>query len=196
MTYGFTTTQSLDQSRADLATTRDSLFGTQSQLDATRVNLTNETGTRSKAEAEARRLQNVTAGLQDQLAARDVCVAALKADEEQLQKIQREQTTNFNRSTEDSTLAAAQRSYIAALIEKAQDYYNAFSNAWDGNYTSANSWVVAGNSASRRADALAKTYNTGISKINAGTKKIEGEEAALGESIVRTLSLCGVTAAI
>lgn len=196
LVYGFTTTQTLDQSKADLSSTKDSLIGAQSQLDSTTANLTKEAGARSEAEAEGTRLQNQVADLQDQLAARDACVAALKADEEQLQQIQREQIANFNRSATDSALVKAGAAYEASLIQKAQDYYNAFSNAWDGNYATANSWVSAGNSASRRADAQVKAYNAEISKINAGTKKIESEEMALSESIAKTLSLCGVTAQI
>ena len=194
--YGFTTTRTLDQLKADLTVANASLTGTQRQLDSTSAELTTEVGARTQAEAEGTRLRNQTAGLQDQLAAKDACVAALKADELQLQKIQREQIANFNRGTETSALAKAAAAYDKALKEQAQYYYNAFSNAWNGNYATANSWVDKGNSAVNRAATQLQFYDAEISTINAGTKKIEGELAALGESITTTVSLCGTVAAI
>ncbi len=189
---GYSTNQTLDHTKTDLADNQEALAGTQSQLDATEGQLSAETSARSQAEGEASHLQRQLSGLQDQLAARDACIAALKADEEELRKIQREQTTNFNRSAEDSALVKADAARDAALLEVAEDYYKAFSNAYDGNFATANSWVAKGNRAVDRADAQLKVYDVEIGKINAGTTKIDGEMAALSASITETLSLCGI----
>jgi hypothetical protein len=199
--YGFTTNQSLERTNAklgttaaNLASTTDTLTSTQGELGSTKTDLTTEADAHSQADATVERLNNQVSGLQSQLEARDACVASLRADEVQLQKISREQNTQFNRGAKDSALVKADVAYTSALIEVAHDYYNAFSNAYDGYYATANSWVAEGNSASSRAAQAAKLYNAEISKINAGTKKVDAEGAALSDSITKTLSLCNAAA--
>jgi chromosome segregation ATPase len=199
--YGFTTNQSLertnanlDTTAANLASTTDTLTSTQGELESTKTDLTTEADAHSQADASVERLNNQVSGLQSQLEARDACVTSLRADEAQLQKISREQTTQFNRGAKDSALVKADVAYTGALIEVADDYYNATTNAWDGSYSAANSWIAAGNSAASRATQALKTYNAEISKINAGTKKVEAEDVALSDSITKTLSLCNAAA--
>ena len=199
--YGYTTSQTLDHTKANLATTTnnlattaDSLTSTQGELDSTKANLATEAAARSQADANVTQLTNQVSGLQSQLAARDACVTALKADEGQLQTISREQTTQFNRSAKGSAWAIANGAYISALKDVANDYYNAFSDAWDGSYATANSWIADGNSAVSSAAQALSVYNVEIGKMNAGTTKIEGEMTALDKSITNTLSLCGAAA--
>jgi hypothetical protein len=192
--YGFTTSQTLDRTNANLATTTDSLTSTQGELGSTKADLTTEAEAHSQADASVARLNNQVSGLQSQLEARDACVTALRADEAQLQKISREQTTQFNRGAKGSDWAKANDLYISALKEVAADYYNAASNAWDGSYSAANSWVATGNGAASRAAQALTSYNTEVGKMNAGTKKVEAEEAALSASITKTLSLCDAAA--
>ncbi len=188
--FGYTTNQSLDRSKIDLASNRQTLSTTQSSLTDTTSQLSTQTAARSQAESEASGLNNQVSDLQNQLAARNTCVSALQADETQLEKIQREQTTQFNRGAKDSNFAKALDAYVAAVREVSTDYYNAFSQAWDANFSGANLWVGIGNSAVARASAQAKLYNAAIVTINAGTTKVDKEEAALAESITKTLSLC------
>jgi hypothetical protein len=199
--YGFTTSQTLDRTNANLATTNanlatttDSLTSTQGELGSTKSDLTSEAEAHSQADASVARLNNQVSGLQSQLEARDACVTELRADEAQLQKISREQTTQFNRSAKDSALVKADVAYTSALKEVADDYYNAYSDAWNGSYATANSWVAEGNSASSRAAQAVKLYNAEIAKINAGTTKVDGEMAALSDSIIKTLGLCNAAA--
>src|SRR5664280_1709483 len=63
--YGFTTSQTLDRTNANLATTNanlatttDSLTSTHGELDSTKANLTTEAGARSQAEANVTRLNS------------------------------------------------------------------------------------------------------------------------------------------
>lgn len=188
--FGYSTNQSLDRTTQELAATRQILATTQSSLADTTTQLNTQTAARAQADDETGRLNNQVSDLQNQLAARDTCVAALQADEAQLQKIQREQVTQFNRSAEGSAFVKAQQAYEAALREVVNDYYNGYSAAWDGNYASANSWIDAGNSAAARASAQLKLFNAAVKTIDAGTAKVDKEEAALAQSITNTLSLC------
>ena len=199
--YGYTTSQTLDHTKANLATTTanlattsDSLTSTQGELGSTKANLATESAARSQADANVTRLNSQVSGLQSQLDARDACVTALKADEGQLQTISGEQTTEFNLSATGSKWAKANDTYISALKDVATDYYNAFSDAWDASYASANSWVAAGNSAASRGSQALKTYNTEIDAINAATKKIDSQMTSLSKSITNTLSLCSAAA--
>jgi chromosome segregation ATPase len=190
LAFGYTTNQSLNRTTRDLAATRQTLATVQSLLADTTTQLNAQTAARARADDDTGRLNNQVADLQNQLAARDACVAALQADEAQLQKIAREQVTQFNRFAEGSDAVKAQNAYVAALKDVALDYGNAESAAWNGNYPSANAWINAGNGAAARAGAQLKLYNAAIGTINAGTKKVEAEEAALAQSIANTLSLC------
>lgn len=188
--YGFVTTQALEQTRATLASTEEDLALARSTLVESNASLAAEQELRKKAELEGASLRNRIAVLEDQVAGRNACVAALQRDADELAKITREQAANFNRLAEDSPLAEAQVAYQDALRDQINAYYNAYAAAWDGRYSSANSWIDRGNAAGRRASAALKTYNAQIKTINAGTAKIDREMTALQENIAATVAMC------
>ena len=82
-------------------------------------------------------------------------------------------------------------SKVALVTEKEiDDYYKAYSAAFDGRRTTANSWIDKGNAALKKQAAQVKIINAEIKAIDAATDKLVADMAALDESISKTTSLC------
>lgn len=169
----------------DLSRTRD-------ELAATRSSLASEQGARAVAEGQARLLrtqvdtltsQNDTmtsrnARLTSQVSAQGACIPALNADYAELQRIGDLQNANFNRTAKGSAWAKANDARQKAMNAAIDDYYEAYSAAFDGRYSAANTWITRGNAQMTKAGRLVKTMNAEIAKVDKSTKEIEQASGA------------------
>lgn len=175
--WGTTTNQSLEKSGSDLVSTKAALAVSASQLTTSNGDLVSAK-TRIDANAvEADRLQSLVAGLTDQVSRQTNCIAALTENAAELARISELQRANYNRFTSGSKW---QKANTAAL----DDYYNAYSAAFSGRYSTANSWIAKGNAQIKLANAQIKTGD-------AATTTIEKAQDALLIAITASSVTCG-----
>ncbi len=178
-----TTNQSLDGTRADLASTSSALASTQQNLSAESTSL-------AEAENDLSRLADEQANLQLQLGGREACIKAQQADQTELDRLYEMLRTNFNRSAKGSDLANADIAREKALSQGMEFYYQGFSRAYDGNFSSANASIDKGNAAIRSADAKLKIINAETKKIDAMSDLLSKDLDALAAQIANTIAIC------
>lgn len=182
--FGFRTSRDLEQARSMLASTTADLSATQSKLTA-------ESAARTSAGSEIARLDNVVSDLTNQVSVQTQCIASLKSDVTELNRIAEEQRLNFNRGAKGSKLATAEVAARAAYDAAISDYYQAYLAAFNLNYASANSWIAKGNRQIKKANAQVVIVNAEVAAIDTTTKKIETDLAALFARVTSTQSTCG-----
>ena len=118
------------------------------------------------------------------------CIAALRADRAGALHLAGSWLDTYNATAIGTPLAKADARYIAALKESRDDYFKAFSFAYKGQKTTANTWVAKGNAAIVRANAAVRAYNVEIAKINATGDAADLESAALTTQTAATDQTC------
>lgn len=184
----FTTNQALDGAKAEVASTSSALASTQADLTGERAN-------RAEAEDEVRTLTDVQATLRQQLGGREACITAQRADQTELDRLYELLRANFNRSAKGSVLADADIAREKALSQGLDFYYQGYSRAYAGNYSSANSSIDKGNAAIKIADAKLKIVNAETKEIDKTSDLLSKDLDALGAEIANTMSICQGTAA-
>ncbi len=118
------------------------------------------------------------------------CIAALRADRTAALHLSDSWLAAYNATAIGSALAKADAKYIAALRESRDDYFKAYSYAYKGQKTTANSWVKKGNAAIVRANAAVKAYNAEVTKLNASVHAANQESDALTTQMDATDQTC------
>lgn len=174
-------------------TTRATLDATSATLDQATTDLAATQDQLADAQAAEKTANNRADVLSRQLEGRTECVSALVANAIELDRIRNEWVANFARDTEDSTAGKADAKRDKYLDAAIADYYKAYSAAFDGRRTTANSWIAKGNTAIKKAAAQVKIVNAEIKAINAKTVELEAASVALDTSIAATTTTCQAT---
>ena len=175
--WGYQTSKDLSQTRDQLATANGTIASVQAQLSAEQV--------RSAG------FQASISGLQAQVQTEGICVAELGAAKKQLDAISSAETDAFNLLAVGSTYAIARAARDTANSAAIDDYYNAFSAAWDGSRTTANSWISRGNTQLGKANTDLSSMNAEIAKVNTLNDQITQMETDYGAT---DLSACSSSA--
>jgi hypothetical protein len=119
------------------------------------------------------------------------CVQALNSDRQELQRIQSLLIDNYNRQTRGSAWAAASEARNNALASALDDYYQAFSNAFDGLKSAANGWIAQGNVELSKARAQATIMSREIDGMNLANSQIDAAFSAFATRQRGTSATCG-----
>ncbi len=118
------------------------------------------------------------------------CIKALRDDRAEAFRIIGEQNDEFNAAASDSKLGKAHAAYVRALRDAQADFFKAYQYAYQGQKTTANSWVKKGNAAVAISNAQGRIYNAEIDKLNATTVQIDADQNALGTKADATDATC------
>jgi hypothetical protein len=118
------------------------------------------------------------------------CIAALRSDRTAALHLAGSWLAAYNATAAGSALSKADDKYLLALKESRDDYFKAYTYAYKGQKTTANSWVKKGNAAIARANAAVRAYNAEIAKINAMADAASMESNALQTQIAATDATC------
>jgi hypothetical protein len=171
-------------------TTNSSLGETRTALASTEADLASATAEHVAAQSEVERLRSAEIALKGQLEGRDACIAALAADQVELNRIHVEETDNFNRGAETSVRAKADVARDKALGKAIDYYFQAYQRAFNGNRSGANASIDKGNAALKTANAKLRIIEAETKEINLATDRIEKELAALADQIASTTAMC------
>jgi chromosome segregation ATPase len=169
--WGYTATQDL---QGQLATS-------QAQFATSETRLADE-------QQKTAALTSQVTNLNSRVAAQTSCIAALKSKADALERIRLQQVAISNMTAEGSMWAAASVDRTTAFLAALDDYYKAFSAAWDGRKTTANSWIDKGNAEYRRVTEATATMNAEIDKVTSLMNEAYG---MLSMAAAINLDACG-----
>jgi len=187
-----TSEANLQSTRDELTKTSDDLESTTTRLDATKALLESTrqslaTEQSAHANAEQRVIQ-----LQSRVLAQDNCIQVLKDDVDELQRIRGLMGANFNRTATGSTWATASAARNLAVTNVLSDYYNAYSAAYEGSFSSANSWIVLGNAQLKIAVDQAGVMSSQTEITNGATAQIDTALRAFSQRLTSSYTTCGI----
>jgi len=198
--YGYSTTSQLKDTETTLADTQSTLTDTQSTLtdtqgtlDAANATIATRDASLATAENNISQLRSNISQNQAALAAQKGCIAALQKDSSDQSDLLQAQIDLYNMSAKSSAWEAANQARDAALLKTIGYYYEAYSAAWDGSYSAANSWIAKGNAQVKAAATALSKYNAEVEKINDALRDIEISKGILEAEFERTKVTCGFT---
>lgn len=165
---------------SDLSTARATIVSQSDKLARTEASL-------QAATTRGDQLTAQVATMQAQLQGQKDCMSALQADAATTRQIEDLETKDYNLAAEGSVWAKANTARNAAVAAALDDYYQAYSAAFNGLYASANTWISRGNAQGDVAIRNVATMNAEIKKMDALTNQIEGMLATAGGG----LGVCG-----
>jgi hypothetical protein len=172
-----TTAKTLSSTQIDLAASARQLVVTTSDVVAGKSRAAALGADNAQLVVDKTKLTSDAVQIRSQVSRQTECISALQANATELQRISELATANFNRAAKGSAWAKAKTNAI-------NDYYKAYSAAFDGRLSTANSWIAKGNAAIKTEAAQTKI-------INAATKKIEAAETELATAIRESGLTCG-----
>lgn len=159
-TWGFITTNDLSAARATIDQQNLRIAGLQTDLAQEKT----------RGDGLAASVANLQARVKNQ----DACIGALAIDASTLNQIAAKQTTLSNMTAKGSTWANASLARDAAEAAALDDYYQAYRAAWDGSYSSANTWVARGNTQIKEASRQLDVMNAEIAKADQLVDEVDG----------------------
>ena len=190
--FGVFTARGLESARADLdatvfrlESTRVDLTAARAELDTTKLQLGQEKTIRAGFEAQ-------TTQLQTRVKAQDSCIQAMNDNVRELQTIDALMTDNYNRTAVGSVWAQANAARSSALSSAIDAYYQAFSNAYDGFRTTANTWIATGNRYIQTATSQVGIMNSEVAKGNQALVSIDSAFASFNQHLAQTKATCGI----
>jgi septal ring factor EnvC (AmiA/AmiB activator) len=180
-TWGYETGQNLARTEHDLATAKATINQDSSQIAALKTNL-------SAANSRSDDLAAQVTALQARVQNQDACIVALGKAGKLLSDVGTTEVQINNLTAKGSAWAKANDARDTALIAANNDYYNAYSAAWDGSYAAANSWVSKGNAQIDRANKDLDTMDAQIATANELQAEVTG---MLQEYDASDLAVCG-----
>lgn len=174
----------------DLATTKGQLADRESDLRTSRTEI-GTVRTQLQAEQASRaQIEKRVGVLEQQVSAQNQCIIALDRNLDELNRIRSLMSANFNRSSRGSTYAVAESAREFAITSALRYYFDAYSAAYNGNRSLANSYAGLGNEQVRIASAQLATMNSETSRINAGTAEIGAALAGFQAQLAATNTTC------
>jgi chromosome segregation ATPase len=153
--------------------------------------LTQEKTARSEGEREIRSLSADNDSLRVQVARQEECIAALRERQVELSHIATLQTENYNRFVSDSVWGKAFAANQKAMSTAIDDYYNAYSRAFNGALSAANTWIDRGNTQVDKANKQLSVMNSEIEAGNQANQDIEGALSDVVTAILEAATTCG-----
>jgi hypothetical protein len=163
--WGWSTKSELDKTKTELG-------GTQSSLATTQTALTDE-------RRHSDELTTDNASLQAQASRQADCLSELRAEQADLSSLLSREEANFNATAVGSTWEVARTAQSAAVSETVDDYYQAYSAAFAGARSTANTWIAKGNAAWERAGAATATMSDEVATVNDETHALDAALATL-----------------
>lgn len=174
----------LDAARNDLSSSNAKLSTTSSDLAIARTSLQQEQTARAAAVSQV-------AQLQKQVALQTGCIQALNANVAELRSISDLMTANYNRTTVGSPWAVANNARDVALRTTINDYYQAYSSAYNGAYSAANNWIATGNGQITVATQQLAILNAEVDKMNSANSQIGAALTTFADHLRSTNTTCG-----
>jgi chromosome segregation ATPase len=188
--FGYSLTQDLTATRATLASTETDLGATKSTLGDTSASLDKTTATLTAAASQRADLDAQVRTLSAQVADQSECLVLQRAALAELSRIEDLQTDNFNRTTIGTTWAKADLAREKAVTAALDDYYQAYSKAFDGALSAARTWAAKGKDAEATIDAQIKKQAAEIAIVDQSAKEIEAAINALEVALTTTETAC------
>jgi chromosome segregation ATPase len=188
--FGYSLTQDLTATRATLASTETDLGATKSTLGDTSASLDKTTATLTAAASQRTDLEAQVRTLSAQVADQSACLVLQRSALADLSRIEDLQTDNFNKTTEGTTWAKADLARQKAVTAALDDYYQAYSKAFDRALSAARSWAAKGKDAEATIDAQAKKQAAEIVIVDQSAKEIAAAIDALEVALTTTETAC------
>jgi chromosome segregation ATPase len=188
--FGYSLAQDLTATRATLATTETDLGATKTTLGDTSASLDQTTATLTATASQRTYLDEQVRTLSAQVADQSACLVLQRSALAELSRIEDLQTQNFNRTTEGSTWAKADLARGKAVTAALDDYYQAYSKAFDRALTAARTWAAKGKSAEATIDSQAKKQAAEMVIVDSSAKEIEAAIDALEVALATTETAC------
>lgn len=176
-TWGVVTARDLGAARQTIDQQTQRIAGLQTDLAQEKT----------RGDGLASSVANLEARVKNQAA----CISALATDKTILSQIADKETTISNLTAEGSAWATADNARTAAMAAGLDDYYNAYAAAFNGQSSSANTWIGRGNAQVAEATRQTTIANTQIDKANQLIDEVDGmlKDYAAGSD----LSVCTAT---
>ena len=191
---GFSLTQDLGSTRATLAAAETQLTGTTSTLETTSGSLADRTTTLATAKQDQIGLDATIAELGTQVEDQTNCLSLQTAALAELGRIEQLQTENFNRTAEKSTFAKAEAARAKAISAALDDYYQAYSKAFQGATSIARTWAAKGKDAEATIAAEEKKQKAELKTVDAKAAEIEAALDSLESQLATTEAACAEVA--
>ncbi|HEV8546643.1 MAG TPA: hypothetical protein VGQ64_10140 [Candidatus Limnocylindrales bacterium] len=187
---GYSLAQELTATRATLASTETDLGATKSTLGDTSGSLDQTTATLTAAASQRTDLDEQVRTLSAQVADQSACLVLQRSALAELSRIEELQTENFNRTTEGSAWAKADLARGKAVTAALDDYYQAYSKAFDRALSAARTWAAKGKDAEATIDSQAKKQAAEMVIVDSSAKEIEAAIDALEVALATTQTAC------
>jgi hypothetical protein len=188
--FGYSTSQNLAASRSTLATTEADLAAKKTTLETTTTALSARTTALSGAKADHTGLDGTIAGLSTQVAGQTKCVTLQAAGLAELSRIEQLQTENFNRTTKGTAWSKADAARGKAISAALDDYYQAYSKAFQGSTSVARTWASKGKAAEATIAAEEKKQAAEIKVVDQNAAEILDALNALEQQLAATEAAC------
>lgn len=186
--------QDLAAGRTQLAATTGKITTASASLVDTTARLNETTTELTAAGTDRTKAETIVAGLEKQVATQTECVRLQAAALDELVRISGLLTDNFNRTAKNSVYAKADASREKALDSALDNYYLAYSKAFDGAASAARGYAAKGKTAESTVAAQEKVQAKELAAVNAGAKEIEAAIDALEVQLDTMASTCGEVA--
>ena len=187
---GYSMTQDLGSTRVSLATAETELAGTKMKLETTSGSLAVQTTTLATAKQDHGALDATITELSTQVEDQTNCLSLQTAALAELGRIEQLQTENFNRTTEKSAYAKAEAVRAKAISAALDDYYQAYSKAFQGGTSAARTWAAKGKDAEATITAEEKKLKAELKTVDAKAAEIEAALDALEQQLAVTEAAC------
>jgi len=190
--FAYATSRTLDDTRGSLSatqlqldSTKTSLSAANTDLDTTKGLLTTERSSRVSAQAQVTQLQG-------RVAKQDQCIQAMNDSIRELGGIQVAITAAYNNTATGSRWATASAARQAAVNGALDAYYQAYLNAFNGQKTTANSFVASGNVYLQTAKDQIAIMNAEVAANDQATATNGAALSSYNTHFAQTKATCGL----
>lgn len=192
--FGYSLTQDLAATRSTLSTTEGDLAARTKTLDATTGTLGERTTALTAAKGSHADLDSKIEELSTEVAGQTKCVQLQTAALAELGRIEQLQTENFNRTTEKSAWAKAEAARGKAISAALDDYYQAYSKAFQGATSVAKTWAAKGRTAEATMTSEEKKQAAEIKIVDQKADEIAAALDALEKQLTEADAACAEVA--
>jgi uncharacterized coiled-coil DUF342 family protein len=128
--------------------------------------------------------------LVEQVQAQDACLKVLLSIQEELVAAYEKMRDNFNATAEGSKYAKAFVTDRESLRDAIDYYYRAYSAAFVGRLTTANSYIAKGNAEIKKSDAALETLIAEAAKVDKVTDELGATVSQLGDRMSDAAVTC------
>jgi hypothetical protein len=192
--WGLSSNGDLTTQRATLTARETELASTKTTLDSTNAGAAKTSSELAAVSTDRSAREKQVADLSGQVAAETQCIDLQKAALAELHRISGLQTDNFNRTAVKSTWDAARLARDKAVSAALDDYYKAYSNAFQGRRSVASGYVSKGRTAQATITAQDRQMAAELALVDSSAAGISTAIDALETMLAETTRACaGVT---